>query len=69
VRGKKRIVGGREVGEIDRSSVTGRIVFYFIYVVSLFRLLGYFYISISSLYFFGKYDVMLVIVIVLLNNI
>jgi len=72
VEGKKRIVG-REwggVGEIDQSSLTGRIIFHILFILqplSLFRLLGCF-ISMASLYFLGKYIVMLAIVIVLSNR-
>jgi len=63
--GKKRIV--REIG---LSSITGRMVlFYLCCSHYLFRLLGCFCISMASLYFFEKYDVILVIMIVLSNSI
>jgi len=55
------------VGEIGQSSLTGRIVFHIL--LSLFRLLGCFCISMASLYFFGKYDVSMPIVVVLSNSI
>jgi len=67
---------GREVEEIDQS-ISRRIVFpYFIYVVAIFYLCcSHLYLDcrmflyLYSLYFLGKYDVMLAIVIVLSNNI
>ena len=58
--------------EISQSSIIGRIVFHILLILqplSLFRLLGRFCISIASPYFFGKYDVMLAIMIVLSNSI
>jgi len=81
--GKKREREGRVVG-IDSTDyflrLTSRSIFdnrenrlpYFTYVVagvSLFRLSECFCISIASLYFLGKYDVVVAIVVVLSNNI
>ena len=70
--GKKRIVvegEGEEMKEIDRFSITRRIVFHILFILlPLSLLLGCSCISMVSLYFFGKY-IMLAIVGVLSNSI
>ena len=49
-----------EVGEIGRFSITGRMIFHILCCsLSLFRLLERFCISMTFLYFLGKYDIIL----------
>jgi len=58
--GKKTIVDRGEVGElIFNNGFYGRMVFHILFTqpLPLFKLLGYFCISMASLYFLEKYDV------------